>query len=109
MIGTRAQRAAGLLVGAALIGTLAACSGPGDLSISNDGPSDVTVLTGDEEVIVTAGGGVVLLDYGCTPGDVTVRFASGADVVLPGPVCPDQAIAVTAASASLKPASTDHP
>ena len=71
-----------------------ACSDAGDLDITNDGPGDVTVVTGDEELTVDAGGGAALLDYGCTPGDVTVEFATGPDVVLPGPVCPDQRIVV---------------
>ncbi len=73
---------------------LSACDGGGDLEVSNASGADVTVGTGDEESTVDAGGGLVLLDYGCTPGDVTVVRASGAEDVVDGPVCPDQKIVV---------------
>ncbi|MGN6239031.1 MAG: hypothetical protein ACTHNI_04745 [Cellulosimicrobium cellulans] len=73
---------------------LSACDGGGDLEVSNASGADVTVRTGDEESAVDAGGGVVLLDYGCTPGDVTVVRASGAEEVVDGPVCPDEKIVV---------------
>ena len=43
---------------------------------------------------MTAGGGVDFLDYGCTPGDVTVEFPSGLSVVAPGPVCPEQEVVI---------------
>lgn len=95
--------ATGSLIGAVLAVTLTACSDPGDLNISNNGPDDVTVMTGDHEVTVYADGGVAILDYGCTPADVTVVFASGLEVVLPGPVCPDQRIVVGDATATLQP------
>lgn len=94
-----------LVFGAAF--TLRACSDAGDLSVTNAGDSDVTVLTGDEEVTVPASGGVVLLDYGCTPGDVTVEFPSGGTVVMPGPVCPDQEIVVGDGTARLTPVAAD--
>lgn len=74
--------------------TLKACSEAGDLSVVNESDSEVTILTGDEEATVSASGGVVFLDYGCTPGDVTVELSSGRQVILPGPVCPDQEIVV---------------
>ena len=77
-----------------LAATLAACSDPGDLSIRNESPTEVTVLTGEEEVVVPGSGGSVLLDYGCTPGDVTVQVTSGPAVVLPGPVCPGTEIMI---------------
>ena len=93
-----------LAVGALVVVTLTACGSAGDLSIRNDGPADVTVSTGDEEVTVTAGGGAEILDYGCTPGDVTVDFATGQSVVIPGPVCPEQEIVVGDGSATLEPA-----
>ncbi|WP_264029835.1 hypothetical protein [Cellulosimicrobium sp. SH8] len=73
---------------------LSACDGGGDLEVANDSGEDVTVRTGDEESAVDGGGGVVFLDYGCTPGDVTVVRASGAEEVVDGPVCPDQKIVV---------------
>ncbi len=73
---------------------LSACDGGGDLEVANDSRGDVVVRTGDEEAEVTADGGVVLLDYGCTPGDVTVVRASGAEEVVDGPVCPDEKIVV---------------
>ncbi|WP_043347238.1 hypothetical protein [Beutenbergia cavernae] len=99
------RRATGSVIGALLAVISTACSDPGDLAIQNNGPGDVVVSTGDEETTVTADGGVLLLDYGCTPGDVTVTFASGPDVVLPGPVCPDQRIVVGDGTATLQPAS----
>ena len=90
----RARLVVGGLVTVALAAALTACSDPGDLAISNDSPAEVTVLTGDEEVSVPESGGTVVLDYGCTPGDVTVEFASGPAVVVPGPVCPDTEIMI---------------
>jgi hypothetical protein len=90
----------GLVAGVlAVSGT--ACSDRGDLGVTNEGPGDVTVMTGDQELTVDAGGGAAILDYGCTPGDVTVDFASGPDVVLPGPVCPDRRIVVGDGTATL--------
>ncbi len=94
----------GGLVGIFLTMTVTACGNQGDLSVENSGPSDVTVLTGDNELSVPASGAVALLDYGCTPGDVTVKFASGQEVLLPGPVCPDQRIVVGDGTATLQPA-----
>ena len=93
----------GALAAGALTLTLAGCSEAGDLNIRNDGESDVTVRTGDEVVDVPGPGGVTMLDYGCTPGDVTVELPSGRQVVLPGPVCPDQEIVITDDSARLRP------
>lgn len=90
----------------ALGATLMTCSGPGDLAIRNESPADVTVLTGDEELKVSAGGGAALLDHGCTPGDVTVEFASG-QVVVSGPVCPEQQIVVYDGKVELQPASAN--
>ncbi|WP_421742660.1 hypothetical protein [Cellulomonas sp.] len=91
---SRTWRIGGGLVAVALTVSLTACSDAGDLSIRNEGSADVTVLTGDEEVTVSAGGGAVLLDYGCTPGDVTVELPSDEPVVLAGPVCPGQEIVI---------------
>ncbi|MBN0041097.1 hypothetical protein JN535_13085 [Cellulosimicrobium cellulans] len=54
----------------------------------------MTVRTGDEKSEVDGGGGVVFLDYGGTPGDVTVVRASGVEEVVDGPVCPDERIVV---------------
>ena len=88
--------------------TLTACNDNGDLSISNNGPTDVTVDTGDEETTVTAGGGAVLLDYGCTPGDVTIKFTADQEIVLTGPVCPDQQVVIGDGTARLEPASTSE-
>lgn len=92
------------LVGAALAVSLVACGSAGDLEILNEGPGGFTVLTGDEEVTVETEDGVVILDYGCTPGDVTVRFDAGQEVVLAGPVCSDTAIVVGDRKATLRPA-----
>ncbi|MDO8107534.1 hypothetical protein Q6348_10045 [Isoptericola sp. b441] len=105
----RAHGAAGLLIAAAA-SLPAACASQGDLEIDNvSGESGVHVDTGDEQVDVPAAGGVTLLDYGCTPGDVTVRFASGDEVVLRGPVCPDQRIVIRHGTATLHPASSGGP
>lgn len=93
------------LASAALASVMTGCSDRGDLTVVNDGPDDVTVMTGDQDLMVDAGGGAVLLDYGCTPGDVQVRFASGPEVVVPGLVCPDQRIVVGTGTADLRPAS----
>ncbi|NTW41270.1 MAG: hypothetical protein HGA44_15590 [Cellulomonadaceae bacterium] len=89
-----------LVLGVAI--TLAACSDAGDLSVVNESDFEATILTGDEEATVSPWGGVVLLDYGCTPGDVTVEFPSGSTVVLPGPVCPDQEIVVGNGTAEVR-------
>jgi hypothetical protein len=83
---------------------LSACSTAGDLSVRNESLTDVTVSLGDERAEVTAGGGVAFLDYGCTPGDVTVEFPSGRSVVVPGPVCPEQEIVVRDGAVELEPA-----
>lgn len=93
-----------VLVGVAAAVTLSACADSGDLSIVNNGPDDVWVDTGDEEFTVAEDGGVVLLNYGCTPGDVTVRFSTGTEVEVPGPVCPEQEIVVEDETATLRPA-----
>ncbi|MCO7274478.1 hypothetical protein NHH00_15045 [Cellulosimicrobium cellulans] len=86
---------------------LSACDGGGDLEVANDSRGDVVVRTGDEEAEVTADGGVVLLDYGCTPGDVTVVRASGAEEVVDGPVCPDEKIVVRDDEVVLVPVAAD--
>jgi len=93
----------GSLAGLFLTMMLTACGSQGDLSFWNSGPGNVTVLTGDDELAIPADGGVDLLDHGCTPGDVTVKFASGQEVLLPGPVCPDQRIMVGDGTATLQP------
>lgn len=107
MNGQRRTAVGGLAV-VALVGILTGCSSAGDLEIFNEGPDDVMVHTGDEDAEVSAWGGAVLLDYGCTPGDVTVEFASGDTVVLAGPVCPEQHIVIGDGEAELRPASTDE-
>ena len=96
----------GLAVGVVAL-VLAACSSAGDLSVRNESPTEVTVSLGDERAEVTAGGGVVFLEYGCTPGDVTVEFPSGTSVVVPGPVCPEQEIIVRDGSAGVRPLARD--
>jgi len=49
------------------------------------------------------------MHYGCTPGDVTVKFTSGQVVVVPGPVCPEQQIVVYDGKVDLQPASANVP
>ena len=83
-----ARLASRTLFGVVLVMSLAACGNKGDLSVENSGTVDVIVFTGDQEISVPASGAVSVLGYGCTPGDVTVRFASGQEVFLRGPVCP---------------------
>lgn len=94
--------AAGLVLAGVLV-AVAACSDPGDLSFVNEGPDDVVVSVDGEEAQVDSGGGVVFLDNGCTDGDVTVTFPSGDEVVLPGPVCPDQEVVIGDGRADLRP------
>ncbi|PVU82265.1 hypothetical protein DDP54_03780 [Cellulomonas sp. WB94] len=96
------------LIAVALAVTLVTYNDAGDLSISNESSTEVTVITGDTEAIVPATGGTVLLDYGCTPGDVTVKVASGPAVVVPGPVCPEQQIVIRGdGKVELQPASAN--
>ncbi|MCB7135541.1 hypothetical protein [Cellulosimicrobium marinum] len=91
----RAPRVSGGLAAAALVAGLAACSA-GSLSVLNESDTDVVVSTGDEEFDAPGWGGAALLDYGCSPGDVTVEFATGEEVVVRGPVCPDEEIVISA-------------
>ncbi|MDF9876251.1 hypothetical protein [Cellulosimicrobium cellulans] len=108
MSGRRYGRAWTVAVAVVCAGAvLSACDGGGDLEVANDSGEDVTVLTGDEESDVDGGGGVVLLDHGCTPGDVTVVRASGAEEVVDGPVCPDEKIVVRDDEAVLVPVGAD--
>jgi ABC-type Fe3+-hydroxamate transport system substrate-binding protein len=97
----------GLLI-VAVTAALTACSSVGDLTISNESSSDVTVstvLTGGDEIVVSAGGGASILGSGCTPGDVTVEFPSGEKFVVAGPVCPEEQIVVRNGKVELQPSS----
>jgi predicted small lipoprotein YifL len=96
--------AMGSLVGALLVMSMSACGHKGTLSIENAGPGEVTVFTGDQQLTVPSSGAIDVLDYGCTLGDVTVKLASGQQVLLHGPVCPDQRILVSEGTATLAPA-----
>lgn len=93
---------AGVVLAGVLV-AVSACSDAGDLSILNEGAVDVVVSVDGDETAVDAGGGVVLLDNGCTDGDVTVTFPSGDVTVVPGPVCPDQEIVIGDGRADLRP------
>lgn len=74
---------------------LVGCGSGGDLSIVNNSSGHVAVDLGDERVEdVGPDGGAVVLDYGCTPGDVTVERESGDAVSIDGPVCPETEIVV---------------
>ncbi|WP_448631047.1 hypothetical protein [Cellulomonas soli] len=97
---------AGVVLGSAV--SLTACSDPGDLEFWNGGDDEVTVQTGDDETTISGSGGVVFLDYGCTPGDVTVVFSSGESVVIPGPVCPDRRVVIGDGTAFTRPADTSE-
>ena len=103
--GSQERVVVGAIIAGALCATLAACADAGDLSIVNNSSTDVTVRAGGDEAdeTVSAWGGVVFLDYGCTPGDVTVEFPSGRSVVVPGPVCPDQTIVIDDGTVELEP------
>ena len=96
--------AMGSLLGALLVMSLSACGNKGNLSIENSGAGEVTVFTGNQQLTVPASEVIDVLDYGCTPGDVTVKLASGQQVLLHGPVCPDQRILVGEGTATLAPA-----
>lgn len=98
-----ARRAPGVVVTGVLVGALAACSDPGDLSFVNDGPDDVVVSLDGEESEVSSGGGMLVLDSGCTDGDVRVTFPSGEVVVVPGPVCPDEEIVIGDGDVDVRP------
>lgn len=99
---TRSRVSAGALLAAASAG-LTGCGDAGSLSIVNDGPEEVVVDTGDEDPFtVDPDGGVVLLDYGCTPGDVVVTFPTGRRVIVPGPVCPAQELVIGDGTATLR-------
>jgi hypothetical protein len=104
-MGRRLWLVTGGLVTVALAATLTTCSRPGDLTFRNESLTDVTVLMGDQKETVSAGGGFTIIHYGCTPGDVTVKFTSGQVVVVPGPVCPEQQIVVHDGKVELQPAS----
>ena len=108
-MGRRLWLVTGGLITVALAATLVTHKIPGDLTFRNESRTDVTVLTGDEQFTISAGGGVSILDYGCTPGDVTVKFTSGQVVVVPGPVCPEQQIVVYDGKVDLQPASANVP
>lgn len=95
----------GLIIGVGAV--LAGCGDSGDLAITNESAFDVTVQTGGDTVEVSAGGGVVILDSGCTDGDVTVEYPSGEEVLLAGPVCPEQEIVVRNDEVTLHPEVTE--
>ena len=107
-MGRRRWLVTGGLITVALAATLTTCSRPGDLAIQNRSPADVTVLIGDQKDTVSARGGMVMMHYGCTPGDVTVKFTSGQVVVVPGPLCPEQQIVVYDGKVELQPASANN-
>ena len=107
-MGRRLWLVTGGIITVTLAATLITHKIPGDLAFRNESPTDVTVLTGDEELTISAGGGAAILDYGCTPGDVTVKFTSGQVVVVPGPVCPEQQIVVYDGKVERQPASANN-
>ena len=91
----------GLLV-VALSAVLTGCS-RGDLTFSNESPSEVTVSIGDEDYAIEGWGGVSILGAGCSQGDITVGFASGKTLVVDGPVCPDERVVIGEGTVDLQP------
>ncbi|NAZ81896.1 hypothetical protein GTR02_08695 [Kineococcus sp. R8] len=83
-----------ILVTAAVAFAMAGCGEDGDLTLRNDGPDDVSVVWEEGSFSVQAGGGVQILDSGCTDEDVVVTFPSGKVVTVTGPVCPDRVIVI---------------
>lgn len=71
-----------------------ACGGSGQLEITNSSQHAVTVQLDDDDTEVSSSGGVIIHEYGCSPGDVVVVSASGQRSVLPGPVCSGEHIRV---------------
>lgn len=70
------------------VATLAGCgSDGGDLEITNDSSVSATVSTGGDPITVEPGGAVVVLDSGCTAGDVTIVLGTSKQLTVPGPVC----------------------
>lgn len=88
---------------AVLVVVLSGCGGGGDLSFRNEGPDDVSVVSDDQTSTVEADGGMVILDAGCTDGDVLVTFPSGRTVTLTGPVCPDEEVVIHDQEVDLRP------
>jgi hypothetical protein len=100
----RAQKSLlSIVTAAASAAVLASCGGGGDLSFRNDGPDDVSVVSDGETSSVDADGGMVILDSGCTDGDVLVTFPSGQTVTVAGPVCPDQEVVIHNQQVDLRP------
>lgn len=83
-----------LLVGGLAV-ILTACAQDGDLLVQNDSDLPVHVDFGDETTEVTPTGGAAMLDYGCSPGDVTIEVDDTSTIV-PGPVCPPDSILIRA-------------
>lgn len=84
------------------VATLAGCgSHGGDLEITNDSNVRVTVSTGGDPITVEPGGGVVVLDSGCTAGDVTIVLDKSKQLTVPGPVCPPDTIVIHADTAEV--------
>src|SRR5690606_1359885 len=96
-----AGRAAAAVV---IVAALAGCGSQKVLEFENLGPGTAVIDTGDESMTVEEHGGVVILDYDCTPGDVTVLFEDGASTVVPGPVCSDQRVVIRDGDAKVHPA-----
>ncbi|GAB3561488.1 hypothetical protein [Spelaeicoccus albus] len=103
----RAWLAKSVLIFVALTTMLTACGGQGDVTFSNESAKDVTVSTENDEFTVSGYGATVILDSGCIQGDVTVEFASGRRVVVPGPICPEKQVLIQHGKAELQPAETD--
>lgn len=104
-MGDRAVRTGRVVLALAAVAMLAACGAEKNLEFENLGPGTAVVDTGDQPpASVEEHGGMTILDYDCTPGDVTITFADGSSTLLPGPICSDQRVVIKDGAASLKPA-----
>ena len=104
----RGERAGHLALTLVTVAALAGCGSQGQLEFSNLGPGAAVVDTGDQAASrVEEHGGVLLLDYECTPGDVRISFEDGSSTVVLGPICSDQRVVIKDGAATVKPARAD--
>jgi hypothetical protein len=103
VVGARVWRTArGFFCVTLLLAGLAACGSSGDLTFTNEGTEAVTVTTDHDKFKLPPNSGTSILDNGCNKGNVTVTFASGSAVTIPGPVCPDKQVVIRNGKVDLK-------